>query len=129
MPGSSRTAGSTSGRRSRTSPRSSPRSCSSTAAVSGPTDMRQGGVGSTADAGTSAGPYEDTPVDATELLLWALMRKFERLALERYAAHAPMLATADKRRFVACLDAFAPDENALATSSLAAPVDALLLRA
>ena len=97
--------------------------------------MRQGGLGSTPDAGGVAAPYEDvgtpaeSPVDATERLLWALMHKFERLALERYASHSPTLATVEKRQFVARLDAFATDEAPLAASVLAAPVDELLARA
>jgi hypothetical protein len=71
----------------------------------------------------------DRPVDPDELLLWALMHKFERLALERYAADAPRLATEEKRRFVARLDALAPDEALLAASELAGPVEELLARA
>jgi hypothetical protein len=69
------------------------------------------------------------PDDAAELLLWALMARFERLALESYAAHASALATPDKRGFVARLEGIAAGESALATSALAAPVDALLARA
>jgi hypothetical protein len=57
------------------------------------------------------------------------MHKFERLALERYAAHTPALATVEKRRFVARVDALEIDEAPLAVSVLAAPVDALLARA
>jgi hypothetical protein len=57
------------------------------------------------------------------------MHKFERLALERYTAHAPALATLEKRRFVARLDALETDEAPLAASVLAAPVEELLARA
>jgi len=67
--------------------------------------------------------------DPTELLLWALMAKFERLALERYGLHAPGLATVDKRRFVERLLALGADESALGGSALAEPVKALLARA
>jgi len=99
------------------------------------TDRRQGGCGSTRDAGDGATSPEDAstlaarPVDATELLLWALMHKFERPALEHYAAHASALATAEKRSFVTRLDALEADEAPLAASTLAAPVDELLARA
>jgi hypothetical protein len=97
--------------------------------------MRQGGLGSIPDAGDTATSPEDVrilaarPVDGTELLLWALMHKFERPALEHYAAHTPALATVEKRRFVARLDALETDEAPLAASALAAPVDELLARA
>jgi len=96
--------------------------------------VRRGALGSTLDAGGTA-PQEDvhapadTPVDGTELLLWAVMRKFERLALEHYATHAPALATSEKRRFVARLDVLETDEAPLAASVLAAPVEEILARA
>lgn len=67
--------------------------------------------------------------DEVERLLWALMARFERLATERYAAHAPALATPDKARFVERLDTLAADAGTLAASALAAPVDVLLSRA
>jgi hypothetical protein len=57
------------------------------------------------------------------------MRKFERLALEQYTTHAPALATAEKRHFVALLDALETDEAPLAASVLAAPVEEILARA
>ena len=57
------------------------------------------------------------------------MRKFERLALERYAMHARALATAEKRCFVARLDALETDEAPLAASVLAVPVEEILARA
>ena len=97
--------------------------------------MRQERIGSTPDAGGTVAPYQNVatpaepPAEATELLLWALMHKFERLALERYAAHVPTLATVEKRRFVGRLAALATDEAPLAASVLAAPVDELLARA
>jgi hypothetical protein len=72
------------------------------------------------------------PDDADELLLWALMARFERLALDRYTTLAPSLAAADdraKEAFVARLDALQTDPAALAASPLAAPVDVLLARA
>ena len=72
------------------------------------------------------------PSDADELLLWALMARFERLALERYATLAPALADAGdgaKRAWVARLDALPTDPAALTASPLAPPVDALLARA
>ena len=97
--------------------------------------MPRGALGSTPDASGTAAPHEDVrplaepPVDETELLLWALMRKFEGLALVDYTRHARALATAEKRRFVACLDALEMDEAPLAASVLAGPVEAVLARA
>lgn len=73
-----------------------------------------------------------TPTDADELLLWALMARFERLALDRYASLSPALSTAGdgaKRAWVARLDVLPTDPAALAASPLAAPVDMLLSRA
>lgn len=78
---------------------------------------------------TSGGQGAGAPDDADERLLWALMSRFERLALERYAALVPELATGEKRAFVARLDAIATDAGALEASPLAAPVDALLAHA
>jgi hypothetical protein len=72
------------------------------------------------------------PDDAEELLLWALMARFEHLALDRYTTRAPALAAAGdgaKRAFVARLDALPTDAAALAASPLAPPVDVLLARA
>jgi len=92
-------------------------------------------LGGTPDASGTAASHEDVrppaepPVDETELLLWALMRKFERLALEHYTTHARALATAEKRHFVVLLDALETDEAPLAASVLAAPVEELLARA
>ncbi|MBY0278636.1 hypothetical protein K2Z84_25160, partial [Candidatus Binatia bacterium] len=60
--------------------------------------------------------FVPVPDDAGELLLWALMERFERLALDRYAALAPALAAAGsgaKRAFVARLDALPTDPAAL----------------
>jgi hypothetical protein len=84
-----------------------------------------------AGAPASGGQGAGAPDDADERLLWALMARFERLALDRYAALVPELATDDKRAFVARLDAIAADADAgaLEASPLAAPVDALLARA
>jgi hypothetical protein len=96
--------------------------------------VRQGAFGSIPDAGGGATPHEDVrtpaepPVDGTELLLWAVMHKFERLALECYTAHAEGLATVEKRRFVARLDALKTNEAPLAASVLAAPVEEILAR-
>jgi hypothetical protein len=96
--------------------------------------VRQGAFGSIPDAGGGATPHEDVrtpaepPVDGTELLLWAVMLKFERLALECYTAHAEGLATVEKRRFVARLDALRTNEAPLAASVLAAPVEEILAR-
>src|SRR6185503_331181 len=135
MPGCSRRSVSTSTRPCEASPPSSPRSWSSTGTVRGPADPRPHELGTTLDTDDSSPSREDvripaeSPVDETERLLWALMRKFERLALERYAAHTPALATLEKRRFVARLDALATDEAPLAASILAAPVEELLARA
>jgi len=97
--------------------------------------MREAGSGTAPGADATAAPHAgdcapaEPLVDPTELLLWAFMRKFERLALECYALHAPALATVEKRRFVARLDALETDEAALAASVLAAPADELLARA
>ena len=76
-----------------------------------------------------AGSGGAAPDDAAERLLWALMARFERLALERYAAHAPALATVEKARFVDRLAGACADPGTLAASPFAAPVDALLSRA
>jgi len=86
--------------------------------------MTHGGSEPAAAAGA---PALASAVD-TDRLLWALMARFERLAVERYAELAPALATPDKQRFVASLDAHA-DDATLASSALAAPVDVLLARA
>jgi len=71
----------------------------------------------------------ERPVERAELILWALMEKFERLAIDRYARFAPRLATDEKRRFCARLDALVVDPEPLATSELAGPVEELLARA
>lgn len=71
----------------------------------------------------------ERPVEPAELLLWALMEKFERLATDRYAKFAPSLATAEKQGFCARLDALEVDAAPLAASDLAAPVEELLTRA
>ncbi len=68
-------------------------------------------------------------VSRLERVLWSMMRSFERLALAQYEAHAPMLATADKRAFVAALEAAAPNDEELAGTPLAAPIKALLVAA
>jgi hypothetical protein len=67
--------------------------------------------------------------DPGERLFWTLMRKFETLAVDRYAVHAPALLSESKRRFVAQLAAAGVDEARLAESPLASPVGALLARA
>jgi hypothetical protein len=72
---------------------------------------------------------ESGVTDPGERLFWTLMRKFETLAVDRYAACAPVLLGEAKRRFVARLDAVGVDEARLADSPLAAPVAALLARA
>jgi hypothetical protein len=91
-----------------------------------------------AGTGSQGAPRADAvagalvPDDAGELLLLALMMRFERLALDRYTALVPSLAAAGagaKGAFVARLDALRTDPAALAASPLAAPVDALLARA
>ena len=96
--------------------------------------MPPGGPGNARAAADPTTPHvvgtsSEPPVDGTESLFWALMHKFERLALERYTAHTPTLATDAKRRFVASLHALATDETPLAASVLAAPVEELLARA
>jgi predicted regulator of Ras-like GTPase activity (Roadblock/LC7/MglB family) len=72
---------------------------------------------------------EPGDLDPGERLFWTLMRTFETLAVERYAAHAPALLGAAKRRFVDGLDAVGVEPALLAASPLAAPVDALLASA
>lgn len=94
--------------------------------MSAPADPREHALRNTFDVGGSA---PAPSIDGTELLLWVLMHKFERLALERYTAHAPVLATVEKQSFVARLDALATDEAPLAASALATPVDELLAHA
>lgn len=83
-------------------------------------------------ASTDADEPTHAQLDADELLLWALMARFEHLALDRYAALSPALAAAGdgaKRAWVARLDALPTDPAALAASPLAPPVDVLLARA
>jgi hypothetical protein len=73
-----------------------------------------------------------TPIpvgDGQELLFWTLMRRFEAPALARYRSHAPVLATAEKTRFVEVLSAMEPRDDLLATHQLTAPTDTLLSRA
>ena len=74
-------------------------------------------------------PAEPGVLDPGERLFWTLMRRFERLAVDRYAAHAPALAGESKRRFVARLEEVGADETALAESPLARPISGLLARA
>jgi hypothetical protein len=94
--------------------------------VSAQADPREHALRNTSNVG---GNLPSPSVDGTELLLWVLMHKFERLALERYTAYAPALATIEKRSFVARLGAIATDETALAASALATPVEELLAHA
>jgi hypothetical protein len=67
--------------------------------------------------------------DPGERLFWALMRRFETLAVDRYAVHAPALLTEPKRRFVEGLGFAAADQPLLADSPLARPTAALLAQA
>jgi hypothetical protein len=67
--------------------------------------------------------------DPGERLFWTLMRRFETLAVDRYAAHAPALLAEPKRRFVARLPGGSADDARLAESPLAGPTTALLARA
>jgi hypothetical protein len=69
-----------------------------------------------------AGPEDD----ATERLLFTVLRRFEALALSRYERDAPALATAAKRALVAALDERARGDAALEASELGRPVEALL---
>lgn len=71
-------------------------------------------------------PPPATVTDADERLFWALMRRFEALALDRYLTHVPDLATAEKRAFVGTMDGLAAAAPALAASPLAEPTEALL---
>jgi hypothetical protein len=64
--------------------------------------------------------------DPGERLFWTLMRRFESLAVDRYAAHSPALLLDAKRAFVAGLAATATDDAALAASALDRPTGALL---
>lgn len=75
------------------------------------------------------GERRDGAFDAPERLLWSLMQRFESLALERYGAHAPELATPGKRELVAHLSAIGRDDAGLAASDLGGPAEALLARA
>jgi hypothetical protein len=67
--------------------------------------------------------------DPDERLFWTLMRRFETLALDRYDAHAPDLATPEKRAFVSTIAATSLADADLAAHDLAAPTDALLAAA
>ena len=67
--------------------------------------------------------------DPGERLLWTLMRRFESLAVDRYAAHASALLIDAKREFVAGLGSDAGDDAALAASALGGPTGMLLARA
>ncbi len=91
-----------------------------------PADTRAGRPGKTPQAGDTTAPDD---IEGTEPLFWALMLKFEGLALERYSAHTPRLATDEKRSFVASLHALETDEASLAASVLAPPVEELVARA
>lgn len=68
-----------------------------------------------------------TDVAALERVLWSMMQGFETLALAQYAAHAPALATDEKRALVAQLAAAAPSDAALRATPLSAPVADLLV--
>src|SRR5262245_41743446 len=57
------------------------------------------------------------------------MRRFESLAVDRYATHAPALLLDAKRAFVAELESSAADDAALAASALDRPIGVLLGRA
>ncbi len=65
-------------------------------------------------------------MDATELLLWTVMKQFESLAVERYRDTAPQLASAKKHELLAALRLVAADESALASTNLAQPVKSLM---
>ncbi|HWP65060.1 MAG TPA: hypothetical protein VNO26_03995 [Candidatus Limnocylindria bacterium] len=68
-------------------------------------------------------------VDPDERFFWALMRRFETLAVDRYAALAPALLLDEKVRFVERLAADGADPAALAASPLEKPSGELLARA
>lgn len=63
-------------------------------------------------------------MDATEGLLWALVRRFEQLALTQYREHAAPLATDAKASFVAALPTGGQAD--LAASPLHGPLEAVL---
>src|SRR5690242_5255557 len=77
----------------------------------------------------SAQPAFVPSADPEEHLFWTLMRRFEALALERYATHAPALATAAKRAHVERLRTLAPDDAPLRSSALAVPMDVVFATA
>jgi len=79
----------------------------------------------TATIVTPLAPIEDDD----ERLLWSIMRRFEVLALERYRATAPSLATDAKIGFVATLDGLDNAAAARGGHALDAATDALLATA
>lgn len=64
--------------------------------------------------------------DPIELLFWALMRRFEVLALECYRTHVPALGTPEKANFVADVVAQGEHDGLLAQYELEEPIEGLL---
>src|SRR5271154_4232263 len=65
-------------------------------------------------------------IDRSELLLWALLRNFESLALRQYELNVPALATMEKRALVDLLISQVPSDEVLAETELALPVKDLV---
>lgn len=61
-----------------------------------------------------------------EDLFWAILRRFEVVALRQYDAHAALLATSAKRELVSRLVERVPQDDALEASSLGVPVRGLI---
>lgn len=67
-----------------------------------------------------------TDVASKERVAWAMMRRFEALAAEQYAKHAPTLLTDEKKAVLTQLDAISPDDAPLGDSPLGEPIAGLL---
>jgi hypothetical protein len=67
--------------------------------------------------------------NSDELLIWRILGKLEALALRKYEAAVPQLATPEKRELVNRLLERAPDDAALDASPLGQPVRELLTAA
>ena len=65
-------------------------------------------------------------INESELLLWAILRRFELLALMQYEKNVAILATSEKRELVDLLNSQAPADEALEETSLVNPVNDLL---
>jgi hypothetical protein len=65
-------------------------------------------------------------IDRSELLLWAILRNFESLALRQYELYVPTLAGEEKRALVALLSSQVPSDEVLDEAELAVPVNDLV---